>query len=307
MKDQPADFRANERQQQVKRLHVYHFRYDTTHFYFANYDLDVNVIGGPVEKMSDPQIFTAAQIAHTNPDETTDSAPAAVNVMLSALDAELRKYFITVSPREIEVEIWRVSSAALPGDLDYDDDMRMVFRGIVESITFNDVTITATCITHLMQENRTIPSYFYQKLCNHTLYSDLPGCGVDKALFNVSISLSALNRPSSYVDITSTSINVGSPSRSVTITNETFVGGYVEDSLGNKMGIQACEVLPAAAGTRLWLSWMPRTLTSGNTVTVYCGCLYIKRTCHDLFNNLPQFGGTPYVPVNNPAMDGVKV
>lgn len=305
MKEQPADFRASERSQTLRRTYLYHFKYDSTHYYYCAYDEDLTLNGGPVAKMSDPQVFTAAQIGHSNIEESMESAPRAVAVTLSATDAALREYFISVSPKVIEVEIWRVSSAALPGDLEYDEDVRMCFRGEVDSISFDDVSITVNCVTLLLQEARTIPQFHYQRMCNHQLYSEF--CGVNKALFNVSVSLSALNRPALYVQIPTTSINVGSPARAVTVTEETFQGGYIEDALGNKIGILVGEVLPAAAGTRLYLNYLPLTLANGATVTVYCGCLYIKRVCHEMFNNLPNFGGTPYVPKNNPAVDGINV
>jgi hypothetical protein len=157
----------------------------------------------------------------------------------------------------------------------------------------------------MAQEDRIVPCWNFQFTCNRMLYRS--DCGVNKALYNVSTTIAALNRQSQYVDIAATAINVGSPSRSVTIANETFSGGYMVDAAGNKVGILASEVLPAAAGTRLWLNWVPATLAAAQSATFYCGCLKIKRTCHELFQNLPNFGGHPYIPTNNPAVDGINV
>lgn len=308
MKDQPADYRTNERSQEVRRWHLYHFNYAGTHYYYAAYDRDVIVSGGPVEKMNDPQTFVAAQIGHTRPEESLDANPGVVTVSLAANDLELKKYFISASPKLIDVEIWRVSTTAAVEDVDYDDDMRMIFRGIVDSVGFDDLTVQARCVTQMMREDMPIPRFFYQKMCNHFLYDDRPGsCNVNRALFTVSLTISALNRQSGYIEFNLlTSINIDSPSRSLTITAETFQGGVVLDLFGNEMGIMVCETL-AGPKVRLWLLWMPLTLAAGQTVDISMGCIRIKRVCHDTFHNLPNFGGTPYVPVGNPAVDGLKI
>lgn len=307
MKSQSTDFRTNERRQSLKRTYLYRFLYGATNYYWAGYDQDISVAGGPVAKMTDPQTFTSAQIAHTKPEESMDANPGLVVVSLSALDAELRKYFIAVSPRRIDVEIWRVSSAALPGPLDYTDDLKMVFKGIVDSISFDDLVVQANCITQLLREDMPIPRFFYQKMCNHIVYDQTPGsCQLNPALFEVSLTVDTLNRASGYIEFNSlTAINVDSPARSVTITAETFQGGSVTDSLGNEMGIMVCEPLTGPTRVRIWLVWMPRTLAAAQTVTLRVGCMYIKRYCHSVMQNLPRFGGTPYIPVSNPATDGV--
>lgn len=306
MKSQPSAFRTQERSQTPHRTWLYHFDHAGTHYYFAAYDRDLTVTGGPVAKMADPQLFPAAQISHTNPEESMEAAPRAVSVSVAAPDQELRKYLVSVPPKQIGVDIWRVNSAALGSgsSLAYATALWQVFRGIVTAVGFDDVIVTAECVTQLLQEDRLIPRFNYQKLCNHMLYG--PQCGLNKALFSVSLSIAALNRISTYIDVSSTTVNVDSPSRTLTIAPDTFEGGVVEDSLGNKMGIYACEVLPASAGTRLWLAWMPRSLAVAQTVTLSLGCIHIKRVCHETFFNLPNFGGTPFVPVSSPAIDGIN-
>jgi hypothetical protein len=288
VKSQPANFRTQERSQTPHRTYLYRFNYEGTNYYYAAYDQDISVNGGPVAKMADPQTFTAAIIGHTNPDESLDSAPQAVTVSLSATDTELRKYFITASPKKIDVEVWRVNSASMPGPLAYASDMKMLFKGIVHSISYDDEIVTAVCITQMLQEDMPIPRFYYQKLCNHHLYDQTPGsCQVNSSLYSASLTIDTLNRPSSYIEFNSlTSINV-------------------QDALGNKMGIMVCQPLTGPTRVRLWLSWMPRTLLAGNSVTIFCGCLHIKRVCHTLFANLHRFGATPYVPVSNPALDGI--
>jgi hypothetical protein len=305
VKSQPASYRAAERSQTIKRTHLYRFNYEGTNYYFAGYDQDVTVTGGPGAKMADPQVFAAAQIAHSNMEESMDSVPSAVAVNLAAIDTELRKYLLSVSPKSVDVEIWRVNSASLPGSLAYGSDLKMIFKGVLDSISFDDLIVSANCVTLLAQEDRPVPRFNYQKQCNHSLYG--AQCGVNKALYSASVTITGINKQSQYIDLAMTTINVGSPARSVTVTAETFAGGFVEDSESpvNKMGIIACD-LPGGGVTRLWLNWMPRTMAAGQSATIYCGCLKIKRVCDALFFNLPNFGGQPYIPILNPAVDGVS-
>lgn len=309
MKAQPTDFRTEERSQTPQRTYLYHFNYQGTHYYYTNYDQDLSIIGGPGTKMADPQPFLAVQIAHGNREESMDSVPTGIMISLAATDSELRKYFITVSPKQIDVEVWRVNSASLPGALAYADDMKMIFKGIVDSISYDDQIVTASCITLMQREDMPIPRFFYQKMCNHMLYDPAVGsCQVNPALYEVSLAITTLDRPSGWIEFNAlTTINVDSPSRTITITQETFHAGTVADADGNQMGVLVCQPLTGPTRVRLWLTWMPRSLTAGATVTLRCGCLYIKRTCHDLFNNLPNIGATPYVPIANPAIHGINV
>lgn len=308
MKNQPASFRSEERKQEERGTHLYLFRYGSTSYFYCSHDLDIVVEGGPVAKMSDPQTFAASAIMHTRPDESIDKLPGAVSVTLPANDQALKTYLLSTSPTLIEVFIWRVSSAAMPGPLEYDDDTRIIFVGQVEAITPSDGIIAVVCSPSTQREDAVIPNYYYQRECNKVLYSQHSGgCGVNKSLFTVSLTISNLDRTNGYIDFSAlTTINVGSPSRSVTITSETFHGGVVEDADGNQISILLCQLLTGPTRVRLWLSWIPESLESGDAVDVSCGCLLIKRVCHALFQNLPNFGATPYIPTNNPAIDGIN-
>lgn len=308
MKNQPASFRTEERKQEERGTHLYMFRYGATSYFYCSHDLDIVVNSGPVAKMSDPQTFSASAIMHTRPDESIDKLPGSVSITLPANDAKLRTYLLATSPTLIEVFIWRVSSASMPGPLVYSDDTRIIFVGQVEAITPADGVIAVICSPSTRRDDEVIPNYYYQKECNHILYSQhVGGCKVNRALFTVSLTIGGLDRDNGYIDFNAiTTINVGSPSRSITITAETFHGGIVKDADGNEITVLLCQLLTGPTRVRLWLSWIPESLQASDAVDVSCGCLLIKRVCHTLFQNLPNFGGTPFVPTNNPAIDGIN-
>jgi len=303
MKTQPAAFRSEERLQESKRAYVYRFAYGASAFFYTSLDKDLFVGNGPPAKMSSNQIFTAAPVAHSRIVESVDSDERGATVRLGAIDQQLRKYFLTVSPKEIDVDIWRVASSLLPGPVEYADALRNVFSGIADSLSFDDVTIAAACVQRILREDRVVPRFNYQPVCNHILYG--PHCKANRDLFTVSVSLSAVNYPGRFVEVPVSSINVDTPPRAVTVTQETFEGGTVRTAAGEDMGVLACTVI--TGGVRLYMEWMARGMQPGQTVNVDCGCLHIKRTCDVLFSNLPNFGGHPYIPVNNPAVDGINL
>ena len=308
MKTQPSTLRTAEKVQTIKGAYLYRILSNAVNYYYTSYDRDVIVTGGPGGKMSNPQTFKSAIITHERPEQSTDLNPKEISFTLAAIDPLLRKYFLSVPAKEIQIELWRGNSMNLPS-LAYADDMYMEFKGIAQSVSFSDYSVSASCSNLLMQQDREIPTFFYQSPCNHPLYSQEPGrCGINRALYTTTVTIAALSKKNRSVDVSLTSVTVDSPPRGITITAETFEGGILRDTNGNEIGIIACQVLPAAAGTRLWLQWMPPGMQAGDSIDISTGCRKIVRVCHDLYQNQANFGGTPYVPKQgNPAIDGIAV
>jgi hypothetical protein len=61
----------------------------------------------------------------------------------------------------------------------------------------------------------------------------------------------------------------------------------------------------AASNLRFRLSWWDSSLAIAMPVKILRGCLHIVASCAE-FGNVPNFGGTPFVPVSNPSTDGVN-
>lgn len=301
MKDQSATLRTAEQQRQTRPAFLYVFNQEGTRYFFTSYDADISLTGGPLG-WADPQTFTRATVAHEQPGSESEEISAEPwKIGLAANDTLLRSYFALASTKTIAIQIFRLNSANLPGPIAF-GDVYMDFSGVLDSVGFAGYSITATCLVPAVLENRNVPSFFYQKTCNHKIYGEF--CGVIKGNFALSTTVAASNRVNRTVDFAVLTMNVDSPVREITITRETFQGGYLEDSDGNKVGISACEIV--GSSTRLWLNWWPgATLDTGENFTVYPGCLNIVRVCRDFFNNVANFGGTPFVPATNPATNSI--
>jgi len=301
MKTQSTPLRDSESRQEILPVFFYFIDYVDAQAYFTNYDQDLIVSGGSAKFGADPKTFTKAQISHDRIDESADMTPRQVGVTLAANDPNLRQYFLSAPVKGISIEIYRANPTILPGTIDLADTI-LEFKGVAQSCGFKGYTVSANFISPLLQEDRIIPRYTYQKTCNHQVYSKQ--CKVVQSLYATSITVSAVNRFNKTVDVALTTLNIDSPSRAITISTETFNGGLLKDAGGNNYGIMANEI-GVGAGLRLWLEWWPPNIQVGDTITIYPGCLRIPRICNALFNNLANFGGMPYVPTANPATDSI--
>lgn len=301
MKEQSANLQSAEASRAIQPAFLYYVKRGATEYFLTGYDKPIIVTDGPAH-MDDPQEFAVAQIDHNPPEETTEDSTQPTVVSVAAIDPLLRSYFLFPATDEISIEIYRVNSASLPGPISF-EDLYLEFKGVCESVAFKGYQIDASFLAPVRQSESIIPRYFYQKTCNHTLGNTF--CGVNRELFKLTTTLTAVDRITRSIKFAATSMTVDSPTRSIDIEAETFQGGHIVDASGNKIGVIACE--PVSGGTVLWLNYWPGTLTVGATITAYLGCLKIIRVCEDTFQNLENFGGMPYIPASNPATNSLVI
>ena len=299
MKAQSTNLRAAEQLRATQPFYLYVVLYNGVRSYYAGYDKDVIIENGPAV-WSEPQTFAASQISHKIGDESVEPSGMATSVSVPASDTELRKYFLTCPSRSLAIEIYRGNSALLPGPVDY-TDLQNEMKGVGQSVGFAGYVLQAAFLPRPYQESSIVPQFKYQKLCNHRLGNRY--CKVILANYATATTIAAISRVNRTVDIANTTISVDVPARVLTISSETFFGGKLVDVDGNIIGIVACEVI--TGGTRLWLNWWPGTLAVSGAITIYPGCMRIKRVCDETFQNLSNFGGTPYIPITNPATNSI--
>lgn len=172
--------------------------------------------------------------------------------------------------------------------LDGVQEVRLLFKGIVKSVTFvNDgygATIAAKPLTGGV--NLAMPRVRYHSLCSHVLYDDLGaagGCRVDRDLFKHSGTVSAAS----------------SNNRTLTIpglnseADGYWEGGHIKTSDSNYS-----MVLSHTGNDITLLRGIPGLV--GESVEVFAGCDFLIGTCHDKFDNVINFGGFAYVPTKDP-------
>lgn len=130
----------------------------------------------------------------------------------------------------------------------------------------------------------------YQRNCRHMLYSDL-GCRVNKNDHRVDLAVSSMDGYTLQL-----ASATGHPQRY-------FLGGIVEYK-GGARGIMD-QVWSTFTLNDVWPS-LVRDLEDAQTtgeqviVSIYPGCDRTMSTCFGKFENLPNFGGFPVIPLKNP-------
>lgn len=125
----------------------------------------------------------------------------------------------------------------------------------------------------------------YQATCPHALFSS--GCGASKAAVTVDvvpdgIGNSGLTLPSGW---------------NGSLAIEKYLGGMLSYT-----GLIGVEYLSIIAVTETWCKTNRNIigLTAGATVQITAGCDKMMATCRDVHDNILNYGGQPWIPVENP-------
>ena len=314
---QPSALRTADRSERIIPGYLYAFNVNGSLIHLTNFDRDVTVTSFDTSWGSATQVFTSGQIKHGEiSHEAYGLSPEtqiSVGIDDNAAADELVKYFIGPAAQKILGRIWRVNTGSLvSGSSIAFTDAYLIMDGEKSGVGINGRIVSMGLKSLAKSEKRKAPRIFFQPTCNHDLGTQGDGfCQVDieSADNKLASTVSGIDRVKKAVEMASTSIN-GNP-----IDEETFQGGLLRELDGPggtviaQMGIQSVEDLGGGTGFRLRLTWISQTLVDGtNTdIEVIRGCDKTRNTCLNKFNNLENFLGTPYIPINNPVIEGIRV
>ena len=129
--------------------------------------------------------------------------------------------------------------------------------------------------------NIKMPSRLIQSGCRHTLYDD--NCTMNRASFSAARTVAAGS--------TTKTINLNSA-----VTASVFAQGFILFTSGQNNGL-VLAIKSQPSTTQIVLAGVtPLFLTIGDAFTMYYGCDKSQSTCKNIFNNLINFGGFPFVP-----------
>ncbi len=166
----------------------------------------------------------------------------------------------------------------------------VAFTGLVAEVNADRAKATFEVNSHLELLDRDMPRNLFQPGCTNTLFDT--GCALLKASY------------------TSTGTASGGTFTQFTTTSLAQAAGYfglgvVTFTSGPNAGFSRTVKIHTKAGstsTITLLSPLPAAVASGNTFTIYPGCDKTQSTCTAKFNNLANFRGYPYVPINETAV-----
>jgi len=126
----------------------------------------------------------------------------------------------------------------------------------------------------------------YQFMCPHVLYGTQ--CRASRGAATITVLPTAIG--SNYVDVPA---GWDTPARI-----DKYTGGVIEWTTveGN---LEIRTVLDVESGTRIHMTGPTTGLTS-QTVRISLGCNHQMSDCGDLHDNILNFGGQPWIPINHP-------
>ena len=149
--------------------------------------------------------------------------------------------------------------------------------GTIDSVGRTSAEITVN--SDLVLLDIKMPRRIYSPACQHVLYDS--GCGLVKSAFG-----------------TNGTVGAGSTQTNIfwSGASSNYDQGTITFSSGVNNGISAT-VKGHITGSYLILAYPLYTApTAGDSFTAYWGCDHTQSTCHNKFNNLPNFLGFPFVP-----------
>lgn len=161
----------------------------------------------------------------------------------------------------------------------------VIFIGQIKSVSFKGPQAKVSCVGFEYILKQSIPIGKFQKACNHSVFDDK--C--------------SLNR-SSYE--TETAVTVSD--KGLILTSEDFglkVNGYFSRGfvLFDNGGHIERRMITQHSGNNIKLRFKFLDLVNFDTVKAYPGCDQREITCKDKFDNLDNFQGFIFIPIDNPA------
>lgn len=168
-----------------------------------------------------------------------------------------------------------------------DGEYLAVWIGAISSWKRNGDLVELSCNPVSNSLNRTGLRRKYQLGCPHILYGSK--CGASKASFTttktiIGVMANAIDLPPVWV-----------------ATPGNYLGGIVEwvNATG---GAERRGILDITlSDTRLILSGTTKDLDIGSSVQISQGCSHKIDACKNQFNNINNYGGQPYIPLETPV------
>jgi uncharacterized phage protein (TIGR02218 family) len=143
-----------------------------------------------------------------------------------------------------------------------------------------------TCTTLGAGMRRPALGMFYQRGCQHVLYGNR--CGAVKEDFA---------HPAVFSTTTSTRVLLDAGWNGARSPSE-FIGGLLEWE--GEFGPDRVTILGASL-TGVRTDATVRDIAPGHAMIAYPGCDHTLDSCKGRFDNIYNFGGHPYIPLNNPV------
>jgi uncharacterized phage protein (TIGR02218 family) len=262
-------------------MEVYQFSQGTQDWFYTSSDTDITL---------GANTYVAVPIKRGKIQATQDIPQSTIKINVSR-DNGFTAAFIAAVPTEvINITITRFHSAG--------QESAVIFKGRVLNVAFQENTVAITCQQNLSMLRNPGLRRVYQTTCPHVLYGGY--CGVIKASFKITATISAINSSKIFITSPEFSVNISEPYNATW-----FLGGILELTENGATTRRFITNHNNTSGSVL-LSQPLTNAEVGSEVSVYPGCNRATATCAGKFNNIENYGGFPYIPKKNPQ-DGTPI
>lgn len=173
-----------------------------------------------------------------------------------------------------------------------DNQYIVLFKGRVTNVAWtSDSVVKFTCESIITSIRRTGLRRMFQKSCPHQLYSQ----GVGRCNANPD----TLKRTALAGNFTLSGKTIFSTAFSAASDNY-FAGGFIQYFDPATLTNEFRFVRSSLANGTLTLSLPATAAAAAAAVEAFPGCNHTMTDCKTKFSNLPNFGGMPYIPTENP-------
>ena len=166
-----------------------------------------------------------------------------------------------------------------------------LFAGTIQSVEAKGKRLTANCVSLIDAFERKLPRHIFQTRCNYALFEPST-CKLSPDTFRVGATITAID---------STDPTIITASVASDLATHWFAEGTVDAGTGNTEELRSVKDSTRIDATHQQLN-LTRPLflnTVGASLVLLPGCDHRNTTCQTKFNNYTNFGGHPYMPMDN--------
>jgi len=166
-----------------------------------------------------------------------------------------------------------------------------LFAGSVQSVDAKGKRLTAICVSLIDAFERKLPRHLFQTRCNYAVFEPST-CKLDPTSFKISATITAIDS----TDPTIVTVSVGSD-----LATHWFAEGTIDVGSGTTEELRSIKDSTRidTAHQTLHLTRPLFLNTVGATLVALPGCDHRNVSCQTKFNNYVNFGGMPYMPMDN--------
>jgi len=303
----PDALHGEAQKQEQSGRYLYVVKHPDTSVYYTNHERQISVTNLPTAwRHGSPQVFDPVQIRHGQVSNQMEYGEKKTVIQVSTQDTKLRRYFLEAPAAKIDIAIIYISADALneesPGSLDYDRHCQVVQSGSLGAISIADGTIYATVTPLAFDPNAGVPRHNWQRLCNHMLY-DPKTCFIGARNHMLDTTIASIDRVNRSFTVNSVHAADTFYGGGGAVGGSIFTHGYIfHEATGQRFGTVSASFVPATSTTFILDHWQD-LLEVSDAVECFWGCDRTTDHCKR-FNNLTMFGGNPYIPSDNPTING---